>query len=116
MNNLNPTNFEQDVLKAEGVVLVDFFADWSGPCQMLTPILEKLSGEFAGKVTFLKLDTSELEAKPACMQYGVSSLPTLIVFKDGEVVNKISGLRPERTLREMLTSAISPVKEQESST
>lgn len=90
-------NFEEEVLKAEGPVLVDFFAEWCGPCKMLGPILEELAGEYEGKVKIGKLD---VDASPAVAgKYGVQSIPTLIFFKGGEPVDKAMGFQSKEALK-----------------
>lgn len=94
-------SFEGDVLKASNPVVVDFYADWCGPCKRLAPIFADLSQEMEG-VDFFKInveDESELAGK-----YSVQSIPTLIIFKDGEVVDRIMGLMPKDKLKETLSS------------
>ena len=78
-------NFETDVLGASGPVVVDFWAEWCGPCKMIGPQLEELSEEMAGKVKFVKLNVDENQQ--TAIKYGVRSIPTLIMFKDGEAVD-----------------------------
>jgi thioredoxin 1 len=78
-------NFETDVLGASGPVVVDFWAEWCGPCKMIGPQLEELSEEMAGKVKFVKLNVDENQQ--TAIKYGVRSIPTLILFKDGEAVD-----------------------------
>lgn len=93
-------NFEEEVIKAEGPVLVDFFAEWCGPCKMLGPIVEELSGEYEGKVKIGKLD---VDANPTVAgKYGVQSIPTLIFFKGGEAVDKVMGFQSKEALKEKL--------------
>lgn len=77
-------SFEQDVLKAEGVVLVDYWAEWCGPCRMIAPILDEVAESYAGKLTVAKLNVDENQTTPA--KYGIRGIPTLMLFKGGEVV------------------------------
>jgi len=97
---IKSNNFQEEVLKAEGVVLVDFFATWCGPCKALAPILDALSEEFEGKAKVLKVDVDEDNA--LAMEYRVMSVPTMKIFKNGEVVETLVGLRAEAELREKL--------------
>jgi thioredoxin 1 len=100
MKNLTDSNFESEVLKSTGLVLVDFYADWCQPCKMLAPTLEKLEKEFAGTVTFTKVDIDENNTVTGAQ--GVNSLPTLILYKDGKVLSRKSGLMNEKALKEFL--------------
>ena len=75
--------FEQEVLNAEGPVLVDFWADWCGPCKMIAPILDEISTEYAGKVRVAKLNIDENPGTPP--KYGIRGIPTVMLFKDGNV-------------------------------
>lgn len=81
--HLNDNTFEQNVLKADGPVLVDYWAEWCGPCKMISPILEEIAKEYAGKLTIVKVNIDENPATP--QRYGVRGIPTLMLFKDGEV-------------------------------
>ena len=76
-------SFEQDVLKSEVPVLVDYWAEWCGPCKMIAPILEEIVGEYAGKLKIAKLNIDENSATPP--KYGIRGIPTLMIFKDGDV-------------------------------
>ena len=100
MKIFHKDTFEQEVLKSETPVLVDFFATWCGPCKMQALILEKLESEYAGRVTIGKLDV-DADTEIA-IQYGVMSVPTLILFQDGKVANKVIGLQTEAELRELM--------------
>jgi thioredoxin 1 len=94
-------NFAESI--AKGVTLVDFYADWCGPCRVLTPILESVAEEMQGKVTFAKVDIDRNQEIAA--QYEVMSIPTLILFKDGKEVNRLVGLREASDIQRFAGSA-----------
>jgi len=93
-------SFEQDVLKSQGNVVVDFSATWCPPCRKLAPVLEELAQELAGKVTILKMDVDESANTPG--RFGVASVPTLVFFKDGVEIGRHSGYAPKPVLLEKL--------------
>ena len=93
-------NFEQEVIKSEVPVLVDFWAEWCMPCKMLTPTIEKLAKDYTGKVKIGKLDTDA--NREVAIKYSINSIPTVILFKNGQVQQKFVGLRPERDFKEAL--------------
>lgn len=96
---LTVDNFEQEVLKSEKPVLVDFYADWCGPCQMMGPVVEELSNEVSdAKVCKINID----EQMAIAQKYGVMTIPTFAVFKNGEVVNKQIGAMPKAALKNLL--------------
>lgn len=95
-------NFEAEVLKSDQTVLVDFWAPWCGPCKMVGPIVEQLADEYAGKAKVAKLNVDENNA--TAMEYRVMSIPTLILFKNGEEVERIVGFRPKQELAQLLDS------------
>ena len=89
-------SFEADVLKSDKTVLVDFWAEWCGPCKMVAPVLDEIAGENADKITVAKLDT---DANPVTMRdYQVMGIPTLIVFQDGKPVKQMVGARSKAVL------------------
>ncbi|HDQ13873.1 MAG TPA: thioredoxin [Sediminispirochaeta sp.] len=94
--SLTAENFEQEVLKSEIPVIVDFWAEWCAPCKMLHPVLDEISQEYAGKVKVAKLDVDENGEIAA--QYNVVSIPTLLLFKDGTVANQFVGAAPKQTI------------------
>ena len=81
--NVTDASFEEDVLKAEGPVLVDYWAEWCGPCKMIAPVLDEISKDYAGKLKICKLNIDENEA--TAPKYGVRGIPTLMLFKNGSV-------------------------------
>ena len=100
---LTDQNFETEVLKSDKPVLVDFWAEWCMPCRMLTPTIEKLAKDYNGKIKVGKLDTDA--NRDVSMRFGISAIPTVILFKDGKVAQKFVGLRQEKDFKEALDSA-----------
>ena len=101
---ITDAEFEQEVLKADLPVVVDFWAEWCGPCKIVSPILERLAEEYVGKIKFVKLDTEEnFETSES---YGILSLPTLLVFKEGQQIERITGARPRGDLKRSLDKAL----------
>lgn len=98
------SNFEEEVLKSDTPVLVDFWAEWCGPCRMIGPIVEELSSEYEGKIKVGKLNIDHNPSVP--MSYGIRSIPTLLVFKNGELVDKVVGAVPKSTIASKLESQL----------
>ncbi len=97
-------DFDQEVLEADTVVLVDFWAEWCGPCKMVAPVLDDLSQEYDGKIKFTKVDVDE--NPETAMKYGIRSIPTLLVFKDGSPVDQVVGAVPRAVIKKRLDSAL----------
>ena len=97
---LNAGNFETEVLKSDIPVLVDFWATWCGPCRMLAPTIAQIAEEKAGQVKVCKLDVDEVPT--VAQKYGISSIPTLIVFKNGSPVRTSVGVQPKAAIEAML--------------
>ena len=100
---ITDASFDADVLKADGPVLVDFWAEWCGPCRMIAPALDEISTALGDKVTILKLNVDE-NPKTAS-KYGVMSIPTLMIFKDGEMASRQVGAAPKQKLQQWITAA-----------
>jgi thioredoxin 1 len=100
--HIDDANFEKDVLKAGGPVLVDFWAEWCGPCKQIGPILDEIAGEMKGKLTVAKVNIDKNPETP--QKYGVRGIPTLILFKDGKAVATKVGSMPKSKLLEGLQS------------
>ena len=94
------TNFENDVLKANTPVLVDFWAEWCGPCKALAPKLDEIAKEYSGKIRVAKVDIDQNKETPGT--YGVRGVPTLALFKDGQVVDQIVGNHPKENITALL--------------
>ena len=96
VKHINQDEFEKEVLNEEGVVVVDFFATWCGPCKMLAPVFESVSGEVSD-AKFVKVDIDE--SLELAQKFGISTVPTMMIFKDGKVVDKLVGFMPKESLK-----------------
>ncbi len=101
---LTAENFEAEVYKADMPVLVDFYADWCGPCKAMAPVVEALAGEYEGRVKVCKINVDENQ--DAAAKYGVMSIPTFIVFKGEEVAAKFIGMQDKKVLAGALDAAL----------
>jgi thioredoxin 1 len=95
--NLTQETFDKEVLQSSKPVLVDFWAEWCGPCKMISPILDELAAEYDGRVRLGKVNVDEQQELAA--QYGVSAIPTLLLFNQGQVADQMVGLRSKRDLK-----------------
>jgi thioredoxin 1 len=101
---LNDKNFEQEVLKSQTPVLVDFWAEWCMPCRMLAPTIEKIAQDYGSKAKVGKVDTDS--NRDISTRYQISAIPTVILFKNGQVVQKFVGLRPDKDFRAALDAQL----------
>jgi thioredoxin 1 len=104
VNKVSDANFEVEVLKANGPVVVDFWAEWCGPCRMIAPALEEIAGAMGEKVKIVKLNVDENPATAS--KYGIMSIPTLMIFKNGELSSRQVGAAPKQKLEQWITAAV----------
>ena len=103
VGKVSDTNFDAEVLKSKEPVVVDFWAEWCGPCKMIAPALEEIAGSLNGKVKIVKLNVDE---NPATAQkYGIMSIPTLMLFKNGELASRQVGAAPRQKLEQWITTS-----------
>ena len=101
---LNDSIFEEKVLKSDKPVLVDFWAEWCGPCRMVGPIIDELSKDYEGKAVVGKIDVDANQEFAA--KYGVRNIPTVLLFKDGELVSRQVGVAPKKTYEDAINAAL----------
>lgn len=107
VTKLTKDNFESEVVKSDVPVIIDFYADWCGPCQMMGPVFEELSGEYEGKLKFVKLSTEENPR--VAEQFDVKGIPCLIVVNRGEEVDRIVGFNPKDQLRAKIDEIVGKI-------
>ena len=103
VGKVSDTTFESEVLKATSPVVVDFWAEWCGPCRMIAPALEEIAGSLDGKVKIVKLNVDENPKTAA--KYGIQSIPTLMIFKNGQMASRQIGALPKRKLEDWIKAA-----------
>ncbi len=101
---VDESSWDAEVLGASGLVMVDFWAVWCGPCQMVAPIVDELAGEYAGKLKVMKLNTDE--NPEIAGRYQVMSIPTIVFFKNGQPAEKLIGARPKRQFKEVIDTLL----------
>ena len=104
VSKVSDSDFETEVLKSAEPVVVDFWAEWCGPCKMIAPALEEIAGTMNGKVKIVKLNVDENPATAA--KYGIMSIPTLMLFKNGELASRQVGAAPKQKLEQWITTAV----------
>ena len=102
--SLTDDNFAAEVLESDLPVLVDFYATWCGPCKALTPIVEKIAGDYEGKLKVVKLNIDEAPGAPS--QFAVRAVPTMVFFKDGQAVETLVGLKKEAEIKSTVDSLV----------
>ncbi len=106
ITNLNADTFKSSVASSATPLLVDFWATWCGPCKAIAPILEELAQELDGKVSIAKLDIDAQGNDAIAAEYGVRAIPTMLLFKGGQVIDQIVGLMPKASLKEKLLAKV----------
>ncbi|MCK5698981.1 MAG: thioredoxin [Candidatus Aenigmarchaeota archaeon] len=107
MLELNADNFETEVTNSETPVIIDFWASWCGPCQMMGPVFEELSKDYTGKLKFAKLSTEEQPDLAA--KFNISGIPCLIITKQGKEIDRIVGFAPKETMKEKIDAILSKI-------
>ncbi len=104
VNHATDAEFENKVINADGLILVDFWAEWCGPCKQIAPVLDELSEEYAGKLSIVKIDIDENPEAPTT--YGVRSIPTMILFQDGQATATKIGAAPKSQIKDWIDESL----------
>ena len=107
VSEVNDAEFEQNVLKSDTPVLVDFWAAWCGPCRALAPVVDQVASEYQGKLKVMKMDVDRNNATPG--RYGIRGIPALLLFKDGKIADQIVGYVPKDTIEKSVTKVLAEV-------
>jgi thioredoxin 1 len=103
--HLQSKDFDKEVLQSELPAVVDFYADWCGPCRMVSPIIESLSHQYSGRVKFVKINTDE--SPDLAERYGIMSIPTIMIFKKGEISSRTVGAGPAQMYKQKIDAVLS---------
>jgi thioredoxin 1 len=104
VQEVSDSTFQNEVLQSQVPVLVDFWAEWCGPCKALSPKIDEMAGTYNGKVKFMKMDVDANQQIPA--QFGIRGIPTLIVFKGGKMVDQLVGNQPKDVIEKLLSKVV----------
>ena len=104
ITNVSDASFEQDVLKSDSPVLVDYWAEWCGPCKMIAPVLDEIAKDYAGRLTVAKMDIDDNPVTPN--EYAVRGIPTMLLFRDGKLLDQKVGAMPKSALKDWIADQL----------
>lgn len=104
VTDVTDANFESEVLKSDTPVLVDFWAEWCAPCRAIAPIVKEIANEYGDKIKVVKINIDDSPQTPG--SYGIRSIPTILAFKDGQVVSQLTGARPKGDFEELVNNVL----------